>query len=84
MARDDSFRKAKKSRFTVDKKAPRLPKDVLLLLSNTTRARTHSGPPSTGITVTMDGGVADTARANTTSLTPAVNRRSLGEERQPP
>ena len=34
----------------------------MLLLSNTTRARTHSGPPSTGITVTMDGGVADTAR----------------------
>ena len=30
-------------------------------------ARTHSGPPSTGITVTMDGGVADTARANTTA-----------------
>ena len=35
----------------------------LLLLFNTTR--THSGPPSTGATITMDGGVADTARANT-------------------
>ena len=32
----------------------------------------------------MDGGVADTARANTTPvLTHAVNRRSLGEERAP-
>ena len=28
-------------------------------------ARTHCGPPSTGATITMDGGVADTARANT-------------------
>ncbi len=27
-------------------------------------ARTHSGPLSTGATVAMDGGVADTARAN--------------------
>ena len=43
-------------------------------------ARTLSGPPSTGITVTMDGGVADTAHANTTALTPAVNRRSLGKK----
>ena len=30
-------------------------------------ARTHSGPPSTGATITMDGGVAVTARANTTA-----------------
>ena len=36
---------------------------ALLLLLNTTR--TLSGPPSTGATITMDGGVADTARANT-------------------
>ena len=35
---------------------------LLLLLFNTTRARTHSGPPSTGATITMDGGVADTTR----------------------
>ena len=28
-------------------------------------ARTHSGPPSTGATITMDGGVADTTRKNT-------------------
>ena len=34
-----------------------------LLLLNTTRTR--SGPPSTRATITMDGGVADTARANT-------------------
>ena len=38
-------------------------KKELLLLFNTTR--THSGPPSTGATITMDGGVADTAHANT-------------------
>ena len=37
-------------------------------------ARTHSGPPSTRATIAMDGGVADTARANTTPvLTQAVN-----------
>ena len=36
---------------------------LLLLLLNTTRTR--SGPPSTRATITMDGGVADTARANT-------------------
>ena len=36
---------------------------LLLLLLNTTRRR--SGPPSTRATITMDGGVADTARANT-------------------
>jgi hypothetical protein len=36
---------------------------ALLLLFNTTRTR--SGPPSTRATITMDGGVADTARANT-------------------
>ena len=47
-----------------------------ILLFNTTRARaaaaavqhnarTHSGPPSTGATITMDGGVADTTRTNT-------------------
>ena len=36
---------------------------LLLLLFNTTR--TLSGPPSTGVTITMDGGVADTAGANT-------------------
>jgi hypothetical protein len=36
---------------------------TLLLLLNTTRTR--SGPPSTRATITMDGGVADTARANT-------------------
>ena len=36
---------------------------LLLLLLNTTR--THSGPPSTGATITMDGGVAYTAHANT-------------------
>ena len=35
----------------------------MLLLFNTTRARTLSGPPSTRATVAMDGGVADTARA---------------------
>ena len=35
-------------------------------------ARTHSGPPSTRATVTMDGGVADTAHANTPVLTQAV------------
>ena len=34
---------------------------LLLLLFNTTR--TLSGPPSTRATITMDGGVADTARA---------------------
>jgi hypothetical protein len=34
---------------------------MLLLLFNTTRTR--SGPPSTRATITMDGGVADTARA---------------------
>jgi hypothetical protein len=33
------------------------------MLLNTTRMR--SGPPSTRATITMDGGVADTARANT-------------------
>ncbi len=45
----------------------------MLLLFNTTRARTLSGPPSTRATVAMDGGVADTARANTTPvLTQAV------------
>jgi len=52
-----------------------------LLLFNTTR--TLSGPPSTRATITMDGGVADTTRANTTVLTQAVNRRSWGEERTP-
>ena len=36
----------------------------MLVLFNTTR--TLSGPPSTGVTIAMDGGVADTARANTT------------------
>ena len=43
-------------------------------LFNTTpaRAHAHSGPPSTGITVAMDGGVADTTRANPTVLTQAV------------
>ena len=82
-------------------------------------ARTHSGPPSTGATITMDGGVAPLLLLNTTPraararartspdpqareplslwtevwptqpvltldvLTPAVNRRSLGEERAP-
>ena len=29
----------------------------------------------------MDGGVADTARANTTVLTQAINRQSFGEEK---
>jgi hypothetical protein len=57
-------------------------KKGLLLLFNTTR--TTSGPPSTRATVAMDGGVADTARANTTPvLTQAVNRQSLGEGRAP-
>ena len=36
-------------------------------------ARTLSGPPSTRATVAMDGGVADTARANTTPGTVPVN-----------
>ena len=56
----------------------------MLLLFNTTR--TTSGPPSTGAAIAMDGGVADTARApwpvlTLDVLTPAVNRRSLEEER---
>ena len=38
----------------------------VLLLFNTTR--TLSGPPSTGAAIAMDGGVADTARANTTHI----------------
>jgi len=44
-------------------------------------ARTRSGPPSTRASIAMDGGVADTARANTTVLTQAVNRQSFGEEK---
>ena len=59
--------------------APCLPKNVMPSSHHAAfqhNARTHSGSPSTGITVTMDGGVADTARANTTVLTQAVNRRS--------
>ena len=44
-------------------------------------ARTRSGPPSTRASIAMDGGVADTARANTTVLTQAINRQSFGEEK---
>ena len=36
------------------------------------RARTHSGPPSTGATITMDGGVADTTSCCSTHGGPAV------------
>ena len=38
----------------------------VLLPFNTTR--TTSGPPSTGAAIAMDGGVTDTARANTTQI----------------
>jgi hypothetical protein len=38
----------------------------VLLPFNTTR--TTSGPPSTGAAIAMDGGVTDTARANTTHI----------------
>ena len=41
--------------------------ETLLLLLNTTRKR--SGPPSTRASIAVDGGVADTTRANTTVLT---------------
>ena len=39
---------------------------LLLLLFNTTRMT--SGPPSTRVAIAMDGGVADTARANTSLI----------------
>ena len=45
---------------------------LLLLLNTTRRARAHSGPPSTGATITMDGGVADTARANTRRINTSI------------
>ena len=56
---------------------------ALLLLFNTTRAHTP-GPPSTRTTDTMDGGVADTTRTNTTVLTQAVNRRVSGRRERLP
>jgi phage terminase Nu1 subunit (DNA packaging protein) len=40
-------------------------------------ARTLSGPPSTGVTITMDGDVADTARANTAVLTSYLRRHQV-------
>ena len=72
-----STRRARARAHTPDPQA----QEPLLLLFNTTR--TTSGPPSTRAAITMDGGVADTARANTPVLTQAVNRRSLGEEGVP-
>ena len=60
---------------------------VLLLLFNTTR--TTSGPPSTGATIAMDGGVAvllllfNTTRAHTPSLPPAAVQHNAHTLRTP-
>ena len=52
----------------------------LLLLFNTTRARAHTlRTPSTGATITMDGGLAVSRPVHTQ----AVNRQNVGEEEAP-
>ena len=59
---------------------------MLLLFNTTVNARARSGPPSTRVTIAMDGGVADTTHANTAVLTQAVNglnRQIWGEEKTP-